>query len=113
MGDATNKTLIFELTDSNTGEGAVETETVNKDRLGDELVGRDFLEDTFISLLVEDNHVVCLVLNLLSRPLLLGLLASGRGCGLGSSVLLGLSRKTKWFIFSEHSSLWQVFSLYP
>jgi hypothetical protein len=92
-GDATNDTLVLELADSDTGKGAVETETVNKDRLRDELVGRDFLEDTFISLLVEDNHVVGLILNLLSRPLLLGLLASGRGCGLGSSVLLGLSEK--------------------
>jgi predicted small integral membrane protein len=75
-GDATNNTLVFELTDSNTSKGAVDTETVNKDRLRDELVGRDFLEDTFVGLLVEDNHVVGLILDLLSRPLLLGLLAS-------------------------------------
>ena len=75
-GDSANDTLILEFTDSNTGKGAVEAKTVNEDGLGDELVGRDFLEDTFVSLLVEDNHVVGLILDLLSRPLLLGLLAS-------------------------------------
>jgi hypothetical protein len=88
--DATDKTLLLELGDSNASKGTVKTETVNEDGLRDELVGGDFLEDTFVSLLVEDDHVVGLILDLLSRPLLLGLLASGRGCGLGSSVLLSL-----------------------
>jgi predicted small integral membrane protein len=91
-GDTADKTLVLELANSNAGKGAVETETVNEDRLGDELVGRNFLEHTFIGLLVEDDHVVGLVLDLLSGPLLLGLLASGGRGGLGSCVLLCLLR---------------------
>lgn len=89
-GDSANQTLFLEFSDSNTSKGAVEAKTVNEDRLGDELVGRNFLEDTFVGLLVKNNHIVRLILDLLSRPLLLGLLASrGRG-GLGSCVLLCL-----------------------
>jgi hypothetical protein len=58
--------------------------------LGDKLVGRDFFEQTVIGGLVKNDHVVGLVLNLLSGPLLLGLLSSGRVTGLGSCVLLSL-----------------------
>jgi hypothetical protein len=91
-GDSANQTLFFEFADSNTGKGAVETKTIDEDRLGDELVSRNVLEHTFIGLLVEDDHVVGLVLDLLSGPLLLGLLASGGRGGLGSCVLLCLLR---------------------
>ena len=74
--DRLDQTLRFELTNSNTSQGTVQLETINQDRLGDELVGRNFLEQTFVSGLVEDNQVVGLVLDLLSRPLLLGLLST-------------------------------------
>jgi len=89
-GDSANQTLILEFTDSNTGKGTVEAKTVNEDRLGDELVGRNFLENSFVGLLVKNDHVVGLILDLLSGPLLLGLLASGGRGGLGSCVLLCL-----------------------
>jgi hypothetical protein len=76
VGNSANQTLILELADSDTGKGTIKAKTVDEDGLGNELVGRNFLENTFVGLLVKDNHVVCLVLDLLSRPLLLGLLAS-------------------------------------
>jgi hypothetical protein len=44
--------------------------------LGDELVGRDFLEQTIVGRLIEDNNVVRLILKLLGGPLLLGLLST-------------------------------------
>ena len=71
-----DQTLRFKLTDGNTSQGTIQLETVNQDRLRNELVGRNFLEQTFVSGLVEDNQVVGLVLDLLSRPLLLGLLST-------------------------------------
>lgn len=74
--DGLNQTLSFELADSNTSQRTVQLETINQDRLGDELVGGDFLEQTIVGRLIEDNQVVGLVLDLLGRPLLLGLLTS-------------------------------------
>ena len=65
-----DKTLGFELANSNTGKGAVQAKTINQNRLGNKLVSGDFLEETFIGRLVENNHVVGLVLYLLGGPLL-------------------------------------------
>ena len=74
--DGLDQTLSFELTDSNTSQRTVQLETINQNRLGDELVGGDFLEQTIVGRLIEDNQVVGLILDLLGRPLLLGLLTS-------------------------------------
>jgi hypothetical protein len=74
--DSLDQTLSFELTDSNTSQRTVQLETINQNRLRDELVGRNFLEQTVIGGLIEDNQVVRLVLDLLGRPLLLGLLST-------------------------------------
>jgi hypothetical protein len=74
--DGLDQTLSFEFTNSNTSQRTVQLETINQNRLGDELVGRNFLEQTVIGRLIEDNQVVRLVLDLLGRPLLLGLLST-------------------------------------
>jgi hypothetical protein len=74
--DGLDQTLSFELTNSNTGQRTVQLKTINQNRLRDELVGRNFLEQTVIGRLIEDNQVVGLVLDLLGRPLLLGLLST-------------------------------------
>ena len=74
--DGLDQTLSFELTDGNTSQRTVQLETINQNRLGDELVGGDFLEQTIVGRLIEDNQVVGLILDLLGRPLLLGLLTS-------------------------------------
>lgn len=71
-----DQTLRFKFTDGNTSQRTVKLKTVNQDRLRDKLVGRNFLEQTFIGGLVENNQVVGLVLDLLSRPLLFGLLTA-------------------------------------
>ena len=68
--DGLNQTLSFELTDGNTSQRTVQLETINQNRLRDELVGRNFLEQTIVGGLIEDNQVVGLVLDLLSGPLL-------------------------------------------
>jgi hypothetical protein len=88
--DSLDQTLSFELTDGNTSKRTVQLETINKDGLRDELVGGDFLEQTIVGRLIEDNQVVGLVLDLLGRPLLLGLLTSRAGTGLSGNVLLSL-----------------------
>jgi hypothetical protein len=91
--DGLNQTLGFEFTNGNTGQRAVQLETIDKNRLGDELVSGDLLEQTVIGRLIEDDHVVGLVLDLLGGPLLLGFLTSRGVTGLGSSVFLCLINK--------------------
>ena len=68
--DGLDKTLGFKLANSNTGKGTVQAKTIDQDRLRNKLVGRNFLEKTFVGRFVEDNHVVGLVLYLLGGPLL-------------------------------------------
>lgn len=65
-----DKTPGFEFLDSDAGKGAVHTETINQNGLGDQLVCGNFLEKTFVGRLVQDNHVVSLVLDLLGGPFL-------------------------------------------
>jgi hypothetical protein len=75
-GKGLDKALSSEFLKSDTGERAVQLETIDQDGLTDELVGRHFLEETFIGRLVQNDHVVGLVLDLLGGPLLLGLLST-------------------------------------
>ena len=72
--------FLGEVADGNTGKGSVDFKTLNKDGLGDETDGRDFLKDTVVGSLVEDNSVLCLVLYLSLGPFLLSLGLSTRGC---------------------------------
>jgi hypothetical protein len=90
-GKRLDETLSGEFLEGNTSKRTVQLETINQDRLTDELVGGHFLEETFIGRLVQDNHVVGLVLDLLGGPLLLGFLSPGRGARLSSDVLLSLN----------------------
>lgn len=65
-----DKTLGLEFTNSNASKRAIQAKTIDQHRLGDELVGGDFLEETLVGRLVQDNHVVGLVLDLLGGPFL-------------------------------------------
>jgi hypothetical protein len=75
-GKRLDETLGSEFLESDTGQRSVQLETIDQDRLANEIVGRHFLEEAFVSRLVQDNHVVGLVLDLFGRPLFLGFLAS-------------------------------------
>jgi hypothetical protein len=88
--DRLDQTLGFEFADSDTSKGTIQLETINQDGLRDKLVSRNFLEQTVVGRLIEDNHVVGLILDLLGRPLLLGLLSSRGVARLGSCVFLSL-----------------------
>ena len=72
--------FLGEVADGNTGKGSVDFKTLDKDGLGDETEGWDFLKDTVVGSLVEDNSVLCLVLYLALGPFLLSLCLSSRGC---------------------------------
>lgn len=70
-GDGDDDTLVSELADGSAGKGAVDAETVNENRGGDELVGGNLLHQLVVGGLVEDDGVVGLILNLSLGPLLL------------------------------------------
>lgn len=70
LNERLDKTLGLKLTDSNASKRAVQAKTIDQDRLGDELVSGNFLEETFVGRLIQDNHVVCLILDLLGGPFL-------------------------------------------
>jgi len=69
-GDGDDVAQNDELADSSAGKGAVDAETVNKDRGRDQLVGGDLLHELVIGGLVEDDSVVGLVLDLSLGPFL-------------------------------------------
>lgn len=78
MHNALNLTLLLQMPDSHPSKGSVDLETLNQDTLRDKLEGGDFLEDTIVGGLVEDNSMLGLVLDLSLGPLLLfGGLATG------------------------------------
>lgn len=70
--DPLDVSLTLEVLDRNTGERAVDFETLNEDRDGDEAEGGDLLEDTVVHGLVESDGVLGFVLDLALGPLLLG-----------------------------------------
>ena len=96
-----NQTLRFKFTDGNASQRAIKLKTVNQNRLRDELVSGNFFEQTFISGLVENDQVVGLILDLLSRPLLLCFLSTRGRARLSSNVLLCLytCHKYKWSFY--------------
>lgn len=72
--------VALEVADSHTGERATDLETLDEDRLGDELERRRLLQDAVVQRLVEGDGVLGLVLDLALGPLLLLCgLAAGRG----------------------------------
>lgn len=80
--NALDQLLPLKMSNSNTGQAAVDLETLNEDALADELEGGDFLENTIEGGLVERDSVLGLILDLSLRPLLLlGGLATAGGSG--------------------------------
>ena len=80
VNNSLDETLPLQVLDSNTGKTAVDLESFDEDGLGDVSEGGDFLKDTVVGSLVEDNSVLCLVLYLALGPFLLSLCLSSRGC---------------------------------
>jgi len=69
--DPLNGALLLEMPDSHPGKTAVDLQPLNQDRLRDELEGRNFLQNTIVDGLVEDNGMDCFVLDLSLGPFLL------------------------------------------
>lgn len=78
--------LALEVLDGGAGNGAIDLQTVDEGRLADHLESGDLLQDAVVQWPVEDDGVLCLVLNLALGPLLL-LVRLGRRSENGS--LLG------------------------
>lgn len=71
VNNALDMSLSLQMVDGYTGETAVDFEPLNENALADEAEGRDFLEDSVICGLVQDNGMLRLILHLSLRPLLL------------------------------------------
>ena len=69
--DLLDLALLRKMADRNTGERAVDFETLDEDGLGDVSEGGDFLKDTVVGGLVKGDGVLGLVLDLSLGPLLL------------------------------------------
>lgn len=63
--------LLLQMPNGYPGQAPVDLQPLDEDTLADKAEGRDFLHDTVVGWLVENNGVLCLVLNLALRPLLL------------------------------------------
>ena len=74
--DQADQALRSQIGDGLAGKRTVDTQSIDEDRGSDELVGRDFLEQTFFGVLVKDDGVVGLILGLSLGPLLLCLSSS-------------------------------------
>ena len=80
--DPLDLTLLLQVPDSYPRQAPVDLQPLDEDTLADKAEGRNFLDDTVVSGLVEDNGVLRLVLDLALGPLLLlGSLAAARRCG--------------------------------
>ena len=99
MHDPLDSALLLEMPDGYSGETPVDLQPFNQDRLGDELEGWNFFQDTIIDGLVEYNGVDCLVLDLSLGPLLLL-------CGFAATRGRGLSCGF-WGLQDENSQLLQ------
>ena len=71
MNNPLDLTLLLQVSYGNTRQRAVDFQSLDKDGLGDETEGGDFLEDTVVQGLVKSDGVLGLVLNLSFGPLLL------------------------------------------
>lgn len=66
-----NLALLLQMSNGYSCQAPVDLQPLNENTLADKAEGRDFLDDTVVGCLVEDNSVLCLVLDLALRPLLL------------------------------------------
>lgn len=74
-----DQALLFQMSDSNPCQRAVNFQSLNENALADETEGWDFLDDAVVQDLVDVDCVLGLVLDLALRPLLLlGSLAAAR-----------------------------------
>jgi hypothetical protein len=71
VDDRLDELLPLEMPDSNASQAAVDFEALDENALADEFEGGDFLQDTVVGGLVEDDGVLGLVLDLSLGPLLL------------------------------------------
>jgi len=55
--------LLLEITDAPAGERSVDLQAIDEDSDSDEAVGLDILVESLAGLLVEDDRVLCLVLD--------------------------------------------------
>ena len=69
--DPLDLTLLLKVPDSYPRQAPVDFQPLNEDGLADEAEGGDFLQDTVVRWLVEDDGVLRLVLDLALGPLLL------------------------------------------
>lgn len=69
--DSLDLTLLLQVPDSYPRQAPIDFETLDEDALADEAESWDFLQDTVIGRLVEDDSVLGLVLDLALGPLLL------------------------------------------
>ena len=74
--------LLLQVPDRYPGQAPVHFQTFDEDGLADEAEGRDFFEDTIVCGLVEDDGVLCLILDLALGPLLLLCGLAAAGCSL-------------------------------
>lgn len=80
VDDSLDLTFSFQVSNGNTSEGSVDLHSVNQSRLRNHLESRNFFEDSIICGLIQDYHILGLVLDLSFRPfLLLGILCCSRG----------------------------------
>lgn len=70
MHNGLDLSLLLQMLNSNTGQRAVDFETLDEDALADELEGWDFLQDTVVGGFVKGDSVLGLILDLSLRPLL-------------------------------------------
>lgn len=66
-----DQAILLQMPDSDTGQRAIDFQTLDEDALADEFEGGDFLHDTVKGGLVEADGVLGLILDLALGPLLL------------------------------------------
>ena len=107
MHDPLDLTLLLEVPDSYPRQAPVDLQPLDEDALADEAEGWDFLEDTVVRGLVEDDGVLGLVLDLALGPLLLlcSLSAARRcGCCLSFGLIREYQDQSQWSVSSSGTS---------
>ena len=81
VNDPLDLPFLLQVPDGYPRQGAVDLQPFDEDGLADEAEGGDLLQDTVVGGLVEDDGVLCLVLDLALGPLLLLCGLAAAGCG--------------------------------
>ena len=92
VDDPLDLSLLLQVPDGYPCKGAVDLQPFDEDGLADEAEGGDFLQDTVVGSLVEDNSVLGLVLDLALGPLLLLCGLAAARCG--RCLSFGLQRES-------------------